>query len=120
MQKTKSVHRKLNPNDSGDLIRSLRPIVEELSKLKRKMKAMGLFTQDRDLVECPRCHLGEDVTFEGRLVTARPRRYKKETGLQFKILDIQKVRFQCPSCKCKFRAHEGPLGSDMAVCKEEK
>jgi len=111
---------KINSENGEDLIRSLRPLAKELVKLQRQMKAMGLFTDDRDLVKCPRCPLEEDVTADGRLVTARAPLYE-ETGLQFKVLDRKKIRFQCPCCKCKFRASEGAFGSSgMASCEEEE
>jgi hypothetical protein len=85
---------KINSDNLDDLVKSIRPLAKELIKLQRQMKAMGLFANDRDLVECPRCHLAEDVTADGRLVTAKPPRYI-ETGLQFKVLDLNKMRFQC-------------------------
>jgi len=52
-------------------IKNLATVVRELEWVKNQAKALGIFTNDRELIECPSCGLLEDVTFEGLLVTYR-------------------------------------------------
>jgi hypothetical protein len=62
------------------LAKSLRPMIEQIVTLKKTMKAMGMFTDDRDLLECRACGLKEDVTFEGRLIVTWKGNRKRDTG----------------------------------------
>lgn len=41
----------------------------KLAKVKAQARALGIFTDDRELLECPNCGLLEDVTAKGLLVT---------------------------------------------------
>jgi|GEM_PF-779651 len=74
----------------AELIRGYEPIF-------RQAKALGIFTNDRELLECPACGLKEDVLITGRLATYRGNDFDTDTGLCFK--DLGKGRFRCPSCK---------------------
>ncbi|HLE16916.1 MAG TPA: hypothetical protein VI728_01380 [Syntrophales bacterium] len=49
----------------GDLIELFR----HLEKVKQQARALGIFTDDRELLACPSCGLLEDVTAEELLVT---------------------------------------------------
>ncbi len=81
------------PSNMGDLIE----LFHHLEKVKQQARALGIFTDDRELLECPSCGLLEDVTAEGLLVTY-PKDSKKpeDTGLRFRQLDM--LSFQCPAC----------------------
>jgi hypothetical protein len=50
-------------------IDGLTTLTRQLAQLKQQTKAIGIFTDDRELLECPSCGLLEDVTAEGVLVT---------------------------------------------------
>lgn len=43
--------------------------VRQLEQAKEQARALGIFTDDRELLECPNCGLLEDVAAEGLLVT---------------------------------------------------
>ena len=88
------------------LAKSLRPMIEQIVTLKKTMKAAGMFTDDRELLECPSCGLQEDVAMGGRLIVTRKGNRKRDTGLRFKELDQKNVWFACPSCKRKIKAAE--------------
>jgi len=49
-------------DDIGKLVRRMQPMIE-------KAEALGIFTNDRELLECPNCGLKEDVLATGQLVT---------------------------------------------------
>ncbi len=81
------------PSVSRDLV----ALARQLEKVKQQARALGMFTDDRELLECPSCGLLEDVTSEGLLIT-----YHKEgadmedCGLRFSQVDDSS--FQCPKC----------------------
>jgi len=84
------------------LMDEISPIVKEIQKLKKQAKEMGLFTDDRELLECG-CGLMENVACGGRLFTCRngdPA--DKDTGLLFEQIDEN--NFRCPVCKTILRA----------------
>ena len=73
--------------------------VRKLEKVKQQARALGIFTDDRELLECPRCGLMEDVTFEGLLVTyLKTCEDMKDCGLRFSAIDIEEGRYRCPAC----------------------
>ena len=49
--------------------KSIYLLAAELTKLKARAKALGVFTNERELLACPRCGLVEDVTCDGLLIT---------------------------------------------------
>jgi len=64
---------------------------------------LGIFTDDRELLECPNCGLLEDVTAKGLLVTyPKDSVDLKDCGLRFSPVDD--TSFQCPSCGAKVQA----------------
>ena len=78
-------------NDSGRMKRETPKIqhgidglvaaVRHLEQVKQQARALGMFTDDRELLECPSCGLLEDVTIEGLLVTyPRSSRAMKDCG----------------------------------------
>lgn len=78
-------------------LRSIDRLARELVRIKKHASQLGVFTNDRELLQCPQCGLAEDVTIDGLLITYRgnPRR-PQDTGLRFAELNGQ--RFRCPSC----------------------
>lgn len=75
----------------------------ELEHVKQKARALGIFTADRELLECPSCGLLEDVTIEGLLVTyPKGSTDLKNCGLRFSQVD--ETSFECPSCGTKIKA----------------
>lgn len=78
-----------------DLAATIKPLAKRLAALRRQAKALGLFADDRELLECP-CGLKEDVTCEGRNITCREPDLGKDTGLRFE--EISADHFRCPAC----------------------
>lgn len=83
---------------SGELKR----LAVNLHAVKQRATELGMFTDDRELFECPLCGLIEDVTFEGLLVTYQRRELWVEskppdTGLRFESVGDDKYR--CPACQ---------------------
>ena len=46
----------------GRVVQTMQPVID-------KAEALGIFSGDRELLECPNCGLKEDVLIYGRLVT---------------------------------------------------
>lgn len=89
-------------NGRGKPLDGLFADVRELERAKEKARALGLFTDDRDLLECPMCRLLEDVTCDGLLITYRnDSPDMTDTGLRF--LELNENAFQCPACGAKCR-----------------
>lgn len=77
--------------------------VRQLEEVKRQARALGMFVDGRDLLECPSCGLWEDVTCEGVLLTYhKDSSLQEDTGLRFKVID--ETRFECPACGATVRA----------------
>ena len=77
--------------------------IRKLERVKRQAEALGIFTGDRELLECPSCGLLEDVTIEGFLVTyLRDSADLKDCGRRFRPVDG--ASSECPSCGTKVRA----------------
>lgn len=75
----------------------------KLAKVKAQARALGIFTDDRELLECPNCGLLEDVTAKGLLVTyPKDSVDLKDCGLRFRPVD--KTCFACPKCGTSIKA----------------
>lgn len=85
---------KVNPMAELD---GLYELASRLHSLKKQAKALGMFTDDRDLLECPGCGLKEDVTGQGILVTFKGDYTGVDTGLRFPEPDEDGVSC-CPGC----------------------
>ena len=84
-------------------MKSLTALVRQLEQVQRQARALGMFTDDRELLECPSCGLLEDVTADGLLVTYSGRsRSRKDCRLRFS--QANDTSFQCPSCGAKVKA----------------
>lgn len=75
---------------------NIRELASRVVVLQAKARALGLFTNDRELLECRKCGLLEDVTFNGQLITCRASDFGQDTGLRFE--ELPQVRFRCPVC----------------------
>lgn len=82
---------------SFELVSAVRPLVRKLAKIKKQAAALGLFTDDRELLECTGCDLAEDITFDGRLITFhRNSDDVYDCGLRFE--ELNEEIFRCPVC----------------------
>lgn len=89
---------------NDDLVNKLKPIVHKFKELQTQAKALGIFTNHRDLVECSDCGLVEDVTNQGVLFVYCGENYSEDTGLRFIELDDDTVK--CPKCGKVFCLYE--------------
>ena len=82
------------PLDS--LCAAIKPLARQLVALQKRANALGLFANDRELLECSQCGIMEDVTHTGLLITCREPALDQHTGLRFTKEPDQ--TFRCPSC----------------------
>lgn len=75
----------------------LHKLATSLQALKKKAKALGMFTDDRELLECIQCGLKEDVTGHGILITFKGDYTGVDTGLRFPEPD-EDGKNVCPGC----------------------
>lgn len=80
-------------------------LVASVAALREEAKALGVFTNDRELLECPSCGLMEDVACGGMLITSRPKTLGRDTGLRFR--ELRGGRFRCPECASIVLASQG-------------
>lgn len=80
----------------------LHELARELTNLQKRAKALGVFANDRELLECPRCGLLEDVASTGLLITCRAAALGEDTGLRF--VPLADNVFRCPTCAQRVEA----------------
>lgn len=81
----------------------LHDLARHLVDVKQRAEALGIFTDDRELLECPNCGLLEDVTAKGLLVTyPKDSVDLKDCGLRF--CPVDETRFACPKCGTSIKA----------------
>lgn len=51
------------------LAQRIKPFAEDILRLQKQAKALGIFVNDRELLACPGCGLLEDVASNGSLMT---------------------------------------------------
>lgn len=71
-------------------------MAEAINELGLKLTSLGLFDHSRELLSCHRCGLFEDVTFEGKLITAESDYPGVDTGLRF--TKAGEDEWECPDC----------------------
>jgi len=93
-----------NREDSlSELAQKIKPFVEDIIRIQKQAKSLGIFVNDRELLECTGCDLVEDVAFDGFLMT-----YHRESddmadcGLRFEEMGEDKYR--CPVCGTALKA----------------
>jgi hypothetical protein len=85
-----------------DLVTStIAAIARELVEVRQQARALGLFTDDRELLACPTCGLMEDVLADGRLITCRAERLGRDTRLRFTEPATPGAPFTCPLCRSR-------------------
>ena len=86
-------------------IDELHSAVNQLWRAKEQARALGMFTDDRELLACPVCGLLEDVTVEGMLITYfKDSPQQEDSGLRFK--EIDGTCFKCPACGASIAGEE--------------
>jgi len=79
--------------------------VRQLERIKKRARALGIFTDDRELLECSGCGLKEDVTFEGLLMTYdKNATLLEDSGLRFNRID--ETSYACPACGAMVRVED--------------
>ena len=71
--------------------------IKAVMYVKEKARELGLFVDDRELLECHKCGLMEDVDINGKLLTVFEKEPNKDTGLRFKEIG-NSATFRCPNC----------------------
>ena len=76
---------------------ALHVLCKQLQKIHQQAEIAGLFIGDRELLDCTRCGLQEDVLIDGRLVTHKADAADAtDSGLRFAAADDG--NFVCPKC----------------------
>lgn len=91
------------------LLNRIRPLAAQIVKLKSDMKKMGMHTGDYDLIECPKCHLAEDVLVGNSLVTffnIDVEDFEKVKYTKLKFMELKDSLFLCPNCGNIIKAKE--------------
>jgi len=93
-----------NREDSlSELAQKIKPFVEDIIRIQKQAKSLGIFVNDRELLECTGCDLVEDVAFDGSLMTYhRESDDMTDSGLRFEEMDEDKYR--CPVCGTVLKA----------------
>lgn len=76
----------------------LRRLAAQIVELKAQMKALGMFTNDRELLECPNCDLAEDVSADGLMFTFHRSATDRVTDSGLRFEEAAKDLFRCPVC----------------------
>jgi predicted RNA-binding Zn-ribbon protein involved in translation (DUF1610 family) len=83
---------------ASSLDQDISVLAAQLVELNRKARELGIFTNDRELLQCPQCGLAEDVACDGRLMTIQSADETcSDTGMRFQEIDA--THFRCPSCQ---------------------
>jgi len=82
----------------NELLKQIKPLAEQLQKLQEQAERLGVFTGDRELLECAECGLEEDVTEDGFLIVCRKPISGADTGLQFTKDVENEGKYSCPIC----------------------
>ncbi|MBI5243370.1 MAG: hypothetical protein HY922_06735 [Elusimicrobia bacterium] len=95
----------------GSAITALRPLFQGLAKAKKAAAKLGIFTEERELLTCPKCELQEDVAMTGLLFVTVPSDRDHDTGLRFKKVKRRPGFWRCPACGSEF-PEPGPADGD--------
>ncbi len=78
------------------LVNGILPLLKKLQSVRDQGRKLGLFVEDRGLLECVGCGLVEDVAFDGMWLVYRAGQPAVDSGLRF--LELGDGIFRCPSC----------------------
>jgi predicted RNA-binding Zn-ribbon protein involved in translation (DUF1610 family) len=96
--KPQETEARLNKGIDVQIEDGLIDLCKELHRIKQHAEALGIFTNDRELLTCPKCGLQEDVQADGRLTTFyRDSEDFTDSGLRF--IDAGNGQFSCPQCQ---------------------
>ena len=84
------------PRDFDSFIAVIAPLARQIAAIREQMHALGMFANDRELLDCPHCGLREDVLISGHFLTYRESGFQQDTGLRFE--ELAAGTFRCPSC----------------------
>ena len=88
----------MNNGNDGQIEDGLIDLCKELRRIKSHAEALGIFTNDRELLTCSKCGLQEDVQADGRLTTFdKDSEDFTDSGLRF--VETGNGQFSCPRCK---------------------
>ena len=88
----------LNKGNNVQIEGGLFDLCKELHRIKQHAEALGIFTNDRELLTCPKCGLQEDVQADGRLTTFdKDSEDFTDSGLRF--VETGNGQFSCPRCQ---------------------
>lgn len=88
----------LNKENDAQIDDGLIDLCKELQRIKQHAEALGIFTNDRELLTCSRCGLQEDIQADGRLMTIeKDSEDFTDSGLRF--IDAGNGKFSCPRCQ---------------------
>lgn len=79
--------------------KSIIKLAARIKELQLKAEELGLFFNDRELLECKKCGLIEDVAVEGRPITYNRHDIVADSGLRFE--PCGKNKYLCPVCGSK-------------------
>lgn len=98
----KRAAKKTKEQKIASAIKVLRPLFRELDKAKKEAAELGIFTDERELLTCPKCSLQEDVATTGMLFVTVASDRKHDTGMRFKKIPRRVGYWRCPACKTEF------------------
>ena len=93
-----------NRDDSlSELAQKIKPLAEDIIRIQKQAKSLGIFVNDRELLECPGCDLVEDAAFDGSLMTYhRESDDMTDSGLRFE--EMEENKYRCPVCGTVLKA----------------
>lgn len=83
---------------------NIRELAARLFAVQEQARSLGLFAGDRELLECRKCGLLEDVTATGQLITCRSPTLGADIGLRFQ--ELSQDRFRNPVCRSMVTSEE--------------
>lgn len=89
----------LNKGNDVQIEDGLIDLCKELHRIKQHAEALGIFTNDRELLTCPKCGLQEDVQADGRLTTFDNKDSEDFTDSGLRFVDAGNGQFSCPRCQ---------------------
>lgn len=93
--------------------RELVQLSRKLAKVNAQARALGIFTDDRELLKCPNCGLLEDVTANGLLMTY-PKDSVDLTDCGLRCFPVDETCFACPKCWTRIsREDQSAIGIEV-------
>lgn len=90
---------------------SIIKLASELKEIQMQAEALGVFLNDRELIECPGCGLLEDVEISGKLITY----FKGETLANQSSTKSTKTGMRVPSDLLKINSFSEEKMEDIGL-----